>query len=209
VPIIDASVDRYLDDLSAEDDPILRELAEHGRAQAFPYIGPQVGRLLALLTRLVGAREVLELGSGFGYSALWFARALPSGGRVHLTDRSTERLARAREAFGRAGLLDRAVFHEGDALAIFERLPGPFDVVLADLDKSDYPKLPALVKPKLRPGGLLIVDNVLWRGEAAQGEPPSASGRAARELTRLLRTDADYETVILPTRDGVAVARKR
>jgi predicted O-methyltransferase YrrM len=209
LPIIDAAVDRYLDELSAEDDPVLRELAEHGRAQSFPYIGPQVGRLLALLTQLTGARTVLELGSGCGYSALWFARALPPGGRVHLTDRSAERLARAREAFARAGLLDRAELHEGDALAVFARLPGPFDIVLADIDKGDYPRLPALVKPKLRAGGLLVVDNVLWRGEAAADAPPSAAGRAARELNRLLLADPDYETVILPIRDGVAVARKK
>lgn len=209
MPIIDPAVDRYLDDLSAEDHPVLAEMAAHGRAQSFPYIGPQVGRLLALWTRTLGARTVFELGSGFGYSAFWFARALPEGGLVHLTDRSGEKLARARAWFERAGLLDRALFHEGDALAAFDAQPGPFDIVLGDLDKSDYPRLPGLVKPKLRPSGLLIVDNVLWRGEAAAPEPPSESGRAAREFTRVLLADPDYETVVLPIRDGVSVSRRR
>lgn len=208
MPIVSPAVDGYLDDLAAEDHPVLREMAAYGRELSFPYIGPQVGRLLALLTRATGAREILELGSGFGYSAFWFARALPAGGHVHLTDRSPERLERARAWFEEAGLAERAAFHEGDALATFASLAGPFDIVLADIDKSDYPRLPALVKPKLRRGGLLIVDNVLWRGEAAEAEPPSEAGRAARELNRLFRADSDYETVVLPVRDGVSVSRR-
>ena len=116
--IVAPRIEAYLQDLQPESDPILAEMERLAAGRDFPIVGPQVGALLALLTRATGASRVLELGSGFGYSALWFARALPDDGTVQLTDFSAAALDEARTFLDRAGQLTKARFHAGDGLAV-------------------------------------------------------------------------------------------
>ncbi len=175
-------------------------------SRRFPIVGPLVGRLLFLLARSAGARSVFECGSGFGYSACWFARALPPGGRVVLTDGSADNCAAARDFLDRAGLLDRAFIEQGNALQILNRSPGPFDIIFCDIDKRDYPRVHPLMKPRLRPGGLFVCDNMLWSGRVASSEHQDDNTLGVRELTRLLYADAELETTLLPLRDGVSVS---
>jgi len=206
--IVSGKVERYLEGLQPEPDPIRREMEALAARRGFPIVGPQVGQLLALLARTLGARRVLELGSGYGYSALWFARVLPPGGRVHLTDGSEENLARARGFLRRAGVLARARFHHGDALTVAARLAGPFDLVFNDIDKEGYPGVVEPAVRWLRPGGLLITDNALWYGKVA-GRRPDAATRGVQEYNRRVFSHPALESVILPLRDGVAISRKR
>lgn len=194
--------------LEAPHDRILAEMERHAEERNFPYIGPHVGRVLYLLARLTGARRVLEMGSGFGYSAYWFALGMGPGGVVTLTEYSREDSQRAREFFRQGGIEGRGRFLVGDALELVAREPGPFDIILCDIDKRDYPKVPGLVKPKLRAGGLLLVDNMLWSGRVAEPEP-DANTRAIQELARTLYADPDFFTTTLPIRDGVTVSLKR
>jgi predicted O-methyltransferase YrrM len=181
----------------------------YGREQGFPLIGPLVGRLLWMLARTAGAKRVFECGSGYGYSAMWFADAVGPDGEVFLTDGSAENVERARDFLGRAGLADRCRFLEGEAVSLLGETEGPFDVILVDIDKEGYPGSLDVTVGKLRSGGLLVTDNVLWSGRVADEEPDSYATGAIQEHNRLLYAHPDLDTVILPLRDGVAVCRKR
>jgi len=205
--IVDPAVERYLHEIAPESEPILAEMERLGAERDFPLVGPLVGRLLFVLARTQAAASIFELGSGFGYSGLWFAKALDGHGRVILTERDPANVAAAKDFFSRAGLYDRAVFELGDGLEVFERYPGPFDIVFCDLDKKSYPQVFEMALPKLRRGGLLVADNVLWSGRVA-GDDDDESTVAIREFNRLIMGCRDLAATILPLRDGVAIAAK-
>ena len=207
--IVHPEIDRYLHELSNPRDPILREMEVLAAERSFPIVGPQVGRILALLARAIGARRVIELGSGFGYSAYWFARAVGPAGQVVLTETAAENAALAREFLGRGGLADRVRIEVGDALEIIDRIGGQFDVVFNDVDKEQYPRVLERAAAALRPGGLLISDNMLWFGTVLEPRPEQESTRGVQELTRRLYASDEFETVLLPVRDGVTVSLYR
>ncbi len=169
-------------------------------------MGPLVGRLLELCARAVRARRILELGSGFGYSALWLARGLEPDGTLLCVDGSAENAARAAEVFRRAGIAEKVRYEVDDALALLDRTAGPFDLIFNDIDKEQYPAALPKLLPRLRQGGLLLTDNLLWYGRVATEEPAAPSTRAVREYTRLLYASPELLTVILPLRDGVGVS---
>jgi predicted O-methyltransferase YrrM len=204
--IIDPAIDRYLHALASPDDPVLREMELLAAERSFPIVGPQVGALLQLLACASRARRVIELGSGFGYSAYWFARAVGPEGRVTLTDTSADNAAAAERFLRRGGLLDRVRIEVGDALSILERIGGEYDVVFCDIDKERYPEVLEPAAAALRPGGLLICDNMLWFGAVLEHPAREASTRGVKELTRRLYDSPDFRTVLLPLRDGVSVS---
>ena len=207
--IVDPAIERYLHELSNPRDPILREMEVLAAERRFPIVGPVVGRLLHMLTRLVRARRVIELGSGFGYSAYWFARALPPGGTVILTDRDGRQAVEAASFLERGGYADRVRIEVGDALAIIDRVGGEFDIVFNDIDKAEYPRVLDKAAAALRPGGLLISDNMLWFGAVLDEDPSDPATRGVQELTRLLYGSSEFETVLIPLRDGVTVSTYR
>jgi predicted O-methyltransferase YrrM len=173
--------------------------------RGFPIIGPAVGQLCYVMARAIGARKVFECGSGFGYSTWWFSRAVGPDGEVHHTDGSQENSEAARGFLDQAGLAPRVRFHVGDAREILAGAVGPFDVIFNDIDKEGYPDVLPLVREKLRVGGLFITDNMLWSGRIfEEGGEPSTLG--VRELTRLLREARDFDTTLVPIRDGVTVS---
>ncbi|MBI4675136.1 MAG: O-methyltransferase [Chloroflexi bacterium] len=194
----------YLETTLAEEDPILREMGEYGRAQGFPIIGAQAGRMLYFLARAIQAKNVLELGSGFGYSAMWFALAVGLGGKVVMTEGKQSNVDRARDYFARAGLLDRVEFNVGDALTSAGRYRGPFDLVFCDIDKHEYPQALGVAREKLRVGGILIFDNMLWYGRILNQD--DAATRAILQTTRELMHTDDFFTTLVPLRDGLSVS---
>lgn len=204
--IIDPAIDLYLHELASPEDPVLREMELLGAERSFPIVGPQVGRLLYILTAAISARRVIELGSGFGYSAYWFAKAVGTEGEVTLTELSAERAAEAQEFLERGGFGDRVHIEVGDALEIIDRVGGEFDIVFNDVDKERYPQVLDKAAAALRPGGLLISDNMLWFGTVLDDEPAEASTRGVKELTRLLHESPDFRTALIPLRDGVSVS---
>jgi len=206
VNITDPAIDHYLHELASPEDPVLREMEMLGAERSFPIVGPQVGQLLFILAKAVSARRVIELGSGFGYSAYWFARAVGPGGEVILTERSADQAAEAKDFLERGGLLDRVRIEVGDALEILDRVGGEFDVVFNDIDKERYPLVLDRAAAALRPGGLLISDNMLWFGTVLEDPPLDASTQGVRELTRKLYESDDFRTVLIPLRDGVTVS---
>jgi len=184
------------------------KMEEMAKSNGFPIVGPQVGRLLGILARNAGARRILELGSGYGYSALWFARAMPRGGMVLCTDLSQENCDQALAFFREAGLEESIRFHVGDALSFARAQSEPFDIVFNDIDKENYPESIDVALPLLRAGGLFITDNVLWDGKVAAAKTLDATTEAIRRFNSVLMSRDNLETVILPVRDGVAICQK-
>lgn len=206
--LVHKDIDTYLTKLAAHGDPILAEMEAIGAQRDFPIVGPQVGRLLEVVARACNARRVLELGSGFGYSAYWFLRAVGAEGTVLLTEGSEERAKEADEFLTRGGFAGRYRIEVGDGLAIAELLSGPFDIVFCDIDKQDYPQALPVARNLLRVGGLFITDNMLWNGNILTPKADDKTTRGVVELTKALYAAPDFVAALAPVRDGVTIAIK-
>ncbi len=206
--LYDPRIAPFLDGLVPPRPPELQAMEEEARETGFPIIGPAVGHLCYQLTRLIGAREVFELGSGFGYSTAWFARAVREngGGVVHHVVWDDTLSARARAHMRALAHDDLVRYHVGEAVEALERHEGMVDLVFNDIDKQGYPASLAVIERKLRPGGLLIVDNVLWSGRIFDEQDHSAATEGVRELTRRVVADPRWTASVVPLRDGVLVA---
>ena len=204
MPIVDETIEEYLHGLQKSRDPVLIEMEERAEKQGFPIIGPLVGRLCKQLAMSINARDVFELGSGFGYSTWWFAHAVGEGGRVVHTDGDAKKSADAKGYLKQAGLEPRVHFEVGDAIAILKKYPGPFDVVFCDIDKHGYPEALELMRSRVRVGGYIITDNTLWSGRVTQ----PAAKQNADKYNQTAFTAPDLLTTIVPLRDGVAVSLK-
>lgn len=198
-------VHRYLLQVTPDRPPVFQEMEQFAKENKFPIIGPLVGRYLYQMALAVKARQVLELGSGYGYSALWFAMALGRNGHIVMTDHRHENRDCALAFFERAGVPVGHEFRVGDALRIAGRLSGPFDIILNDIDKKDYPRTIELAATRLRKGGLFITDNVIWSGKVADKQRDETTQRII-DFTRQLYNDKRFFTTVLPIRDGLAVA---
>lgn len=205
--IVHPEIENYLSLLAKSSDPVLQEMEGRAGDEDFPIVGPLVGRLLRQLAETSAARRVLELGSGFGYSAYWFAQGLEKESQLILTDWSKENLLQAERYLKRGGQPVALSFLEGDALETLQGLKGDFDIIFNDTQKSRYPEVVPLAAHRLRPGGLLISDNVLWHGRVVAPEPDPDT-QAVLEYNRLIFNDPGLFSVILPLRDGVAVSRR-
>jgi predicted O-methyltransferase YrrM len=209
--IVQGQVEEYLRNLaSSDDEPVLLEMERLATERGFPIIDRLCGRLLELLALCVGARRVFELGSGFGYSAYWFSRAVGPEGEIHLTDTDPDNEAAALDFLKRAGLDEPIQFHVSDALEALAATSGQFDIVYCDIDKGDYPQAWAAGRERVRPGGLYISDNMLWSGRVAgvlEEEDVRPGWTEAIDATnRAIEADPDFRSVIVPLRDGVVAA---
>jgi predicted O-methyltransferase YrrM len=208
---------RFVAAMVPERDDTLREMEAHGEEIGFPTVGPEVGSFLRLVARMIDAERVFEFGSGFGYSAYWFAEALPSDGQIVLTEHDPDELDEARDFLERGGYADRAVFEDGDALETIDRYDGPFDVVLIDCHKSGYPDAFDAVHEKVAEGGVVIADNAMESGiqdfeailDAVEGGDPGEVDEHTRGIVDYLltvREDDAFETVAIPLGEGIAVS---
>jgi caffeoyl-CoA O-methyltransferase len=206
---MDDAVEGYLNELAVIEhgDPVLVAMEERAAERGFPIIGRATGRFVELAARSVGAHRVVELGSGYGYSAYWFTRAVGPGGEVVCTDGDPDNAALAEEYLTAAGLWDRVRYRVGDALTGLAAEPGEFDVIYCDVDKLGYPDCWRAARDRIRVGGLWLCDNVIWNGRVAFAEPdPSGATDAIREVNRLVAEDERYVGSIVPIRDGVQAA---
>ena len=208
--IVDPRVEDYMRSLLTRyDEPVLLEMEAEGKERGFPIIGRLVGVTVELLARSVGAKRVFELGSGFGYSAYWFARAVGPAGEVHGTDGDPANEPKALDYLSRAGLAEPIRWHVGDAVTHLAAAPGEFDVVYNDIDKDGYPAAWMAARERIRVGGLYVCDNVLWSGRVAvrdRDDSRPAYTQAILEHNRLIADDERFVSSIVPTRDGVFVA---
>jgi predicted O-methyltransferase YrrM len=201
-------IDAYLHQLYEDDDPVRWEMEGLARQRRFPIVGPLAGRHLYQLTRMIGAQRVFELGSGYGYSALYFARAVGPGGQVHCTELSTENIHLAEQFLRRAGVWERVTYHRQEAIATLRQVGGVWDIIYNDINKAAYPETIELAYAHLRPGGLFITDNIFWHGRIFQNEA-DADTQGIIEFTRRLMTHPGFFTTFYPARDGLAVALRQ
>jgi len=195
--------------LTRYDEPVLLEMEAEGKERGFPIIGRLVGVTVELLARSVGAERVFELGSGFGYSAYWFSRAVGPSGEVHGTDGDPANEPKALDYLSRAGVAEPIRWHVGDAVTHLGAVEGEFDVVYNDIDKDGYPEAWMAARERIRVGGLYVCDNVLWSGRVAvpdRDDPRPVYTQAILEHNRLIAEDERFISSIVPTRDGVFVA---
>jgi predicted O-methyltransferase YrrM len=205
--ILHPDLESYLMRLLPTRDEILSEMERRAEKMRFPIVGPLVGRLLSQMARMIGARRVFEFGSGFGYSAYWFLKGMEGQGQVVYTDDEEENARWARDFFQRAGLLSRLQVEVGDAMEIIDRQHGSFDIILIDCEKARYPTAFEKAIPRIRKGGLLIADNVLWSGSVVKpSKEPSTIG--IQTYNRRIFADPQLFTTILPLRDGVSISLK-
>jgi predicted O-methyltransferase YrrM len=209
--ILAAPLRDYLADLHRPVNPLIDEIRAEGVAAGLPLVEPETGRLLRSLVHALNARAVLEIGTAIGYSALWMAQALEPGSRLISLELDATRAATARRNIDRAQLADIATVIVGDASRFVHKVAGPFDLIFQDGDKLLYePLLDALIF-HLRPGGVLVSDNVLWDGEVIDGfvqtrRHDEASTEAIRAYNRRLAAEKRLLTTFLPLGDGVALS---
>ena len=198
----------YLENLVPPRPAELAEMEEIAKKLGFPIIGPACGQFCYLAARTLGARSVFELGSGFGYSTAWFARAVREngGGKVHHVVWDEKLSARAKDYLGRMELTDVVEFHMGEAVATLKEHKGPFDVVFNDIDKQGYPASLGVIVDRVRKGGLLITDNMLWSARILDASDTSDATEGVRELTKRVYADQRWIPAIVPLRDGMLVA---
>jgi predicted O-methyltransferase YrrM len=208
--ILEPQTEKYINSLFPARDAVLRGMERYAAKHRVPIVGPACGRVLHQLALLIGAQRVFEMGSAIGYSTLWLARAVGPRGKVFYTDGDPKNAERAQFYLGRAGVLGRVEFLVGDALESLRRTRGQFDLIFNDVSKVQYPEVFRLAVPRLRAGGLLISDNVLWSGRVAQ---PAASDdkatRAIQKFNRLIYRSPQLITTMIPLRDGLAVCLKQ
>ena len=174
-------IERYLEALETTRDAVLLDMERLAAERDFPIVGPLVGRMISLLAQSIGAKRILELGSGYGYSGYWFARALPADGELILTEKDPANSARSQEYFRRGRVGGRVRFLVGDAFEALERLPGDFDLIFNDVDKTQYPTAFHKAIPRLRQGGYFMSDNMLWGGRVvADADHPTTLSRRRR-----------------------------
>lgn len=204
-------VQEYLTSLVPPREPELQKMEEYAEENKFPIIGPVCGYYCYQLARMINAKSVFELGSGYGYSTVWFAKAVKEngGGVVHHTVWDEDL---SKRAAGHLSALDRAdvvKFHVAEAVETLRQTQGPFDIIFNDIDKDAYPESLPVIKEKLRHGGILIIDNMLWSGRIFDTKNHDSSTEAIRRFTRDITTDLDWIVSLIPARDGMIVAHKK
>jgi len=205
---------RYLVEHGTPPDAVQRELIEATRRLgdvAMMQISPEQGAFLTLLARLLDARRALEVGTFTGYSSLCLARGLGDDGQVLTCDVSEEWTRIAREHWEKAGLAERIELRIGPALETLRGLPeeDAWDLGFIDADKPGYPDYYEEILKRLRPGGVVLVDNVLWSGNVVDPAKDDPNTRAIRAFNERVAGDERVEAVMLPIADGLTLARKR
>lgn len=203
--LVDPAIEAYLRDLQPSPDAVLQQMRLSGERRGFPIINVLVGRLCEQLARSIGARRVFELGSGFGYSTAWFARAVGPRGKVIHTETDPGLSEEARGWMAKGRLARRVDFRLGDAVALLRADRRPNDVVFIDIDKEGYPDAWTVARRRVRVGGLVVTDNTLWHGKVARTARDEATA-AVQEYNRRAFSDPAFLSTLMPVRDGVTVS---
>lgn len=205
--ILNHKLEDYIRDLLPIENPVLNEMEQFGIERDFPIIGPLCGQFLRQMAVASQAKTIFEMGSGFGYSAVWFASGMKDDGKIICTDGDENNKARAYGYFQKIGIQDKIDFYVGHAQEILKKYEGPFDIIFNDVDKEQYPETIDLVASRLRKGGLFITDNALWDGEVLNNKGDIYT-EGVKEFNKKLFARSDFATMIIPLRDGLALSVK-
>lgn len=171
--------------------------------------GHYQGRVLSMISKLVNPKNILEIGTYTGYSALCLVEGMQASGELHTIDINEELVDFQRRYFNKSEYGNQIFQHTGNALEIIPNLDTTFDLVFIDADKENYPNYFNIVIDKLHPGGIILSDNVLWSGKILEDlKPDDTATKALLEYNKLLKNDGRVETVVLPIRDGLTISRK-
>ena len=212
--IVPDVIERYLAGLNLAGNDVLDQIARENDTRGLPLVDAEVGALLRVLATAAAATRILEIGTAIGYSGIWLAGALPPDGMLLTMELSEERAREARDNFAKAGLVERVSVIVGDAQLKIAKVSGPFDLIFQDGDKKLYEPLLDRLVGLLRPGGLLVTDNVLWNGEVVPGfagtptQNPEDT-RAIAAYNKRLASHPDLITAVVPLRDGVSISVKK
>jgi caffeoyl-CoA O-methyltransferase len=209
--LVSAEIEAYAEAHSMVESEVCRTLrAETHRQMDCPQmvVGPLEGAFLKMMTQLVQAKRVLEIGMFTGYSALCFAEALPPDGTVTTCEIDEESAALARRYFARSSHGKKITVRMGPALETMRALRGPFDLIFVDADKQNYVNYYRRAKELLAPTGVILIDNVLWDGDVLLQPAPDERTAAIQEVNRVVASDPDVSAVLVTIRDGVLVIRK-
>lgn len=209
--LISPQVSEYLESLVPLREPEMQAMEASGARTGFPIIGPAAGQLCYLVARMLGARRIFELGSGYGYSTAWFAKAVKEngGGEVFHVVWDEELSNQARRHLSALGYGDLVTYQVGEAVQTLREAGGQFDIIFNDIDKKDYPASLPVIESKLRHGGVLLIDNMLWGGRIFNPSDTWEHTEGVREFTRRIKESPDWIPSLVPIRDGVMVAMKR
>jgi len=206
--------DPTLEYCQAHTSPVPAVLAELERATHLRTLSPQMlsgayqGTLLRFLSLMIRPRRILEIGTFTGYATICLAEGLPDDGLLHTIEANDELGRLIGEYLLKAGVAEKVHLHLGDAAAIIPTLEEIFDLVFIDAGKLDYARHYALALAKMRSGGFLLADNVLWDGKVARGDQQDATAQVLRDFNEMVHRDARVENILLPVLDGVLVVRK-
>jgi caffeoyl-CoA O-methyltransferase len=210
-PFAGGALLEYLNGLVPSRPYELEAMEEYARQIQFPIVGAASGHFCYQIARMLGAKRVFELGSGFGYSTAWFARAVHEngGGQVFHVVWDETLSAQARDHLARLGYTDLMQYRVGEAIQTLRATDGPFDLIFNDIDKQGYPAAFPVIAEKLRPGGALLVDNILYHGRIFDPADHATTTEGVREFTRLITSDPGWIASIVPIRDGLLLAYKK
>ncbi len=209
---IDPKIEEYIQKLTTPEDKLLKEL---NRQTHLKMLNPRMisgayqGKLLEFISRMIRPENILEIGTFTGYSTICMAKGLAPGGVIRTIEINDEITGFAESFFRCAGLADKIIQYTGNALDIIEKIDRSFDLIFIDGEKPEYPDYYRLVMPKLKKGGFLLADNVLWNGKVLKEEDSSdPSTSAVVKFNNMVSNDPLMESVIIPVRDGMLIARK-
>lgn len=207
--LIHREIAEYAESFTSEESKTLKELvriSEKELEYTDMLSGPQVGMLLKMLVQISASKRILEIGTFTGYSAISMAGALPEDGMLITLEMNERYRDISKPFFDREPYRQKIKQNIGNALELIPTISGTFDLIFLDADKVSYPSYYEMLKPKLKSGGLLVVDNVLWGGEVLH--PDNEKSRAIHKLNKMIRSDREVEQVMIPLRDGVTIVRK-
>ncbi|MCH7662255.1 MAG: O-methyltransferase [Chloroflexi bacterium] len=201
----------YLDGLVPPRPKEMQKMEAYAKEHGFPIIGPASGYLCYQIARMINAKKIFELGSGYGYSTAWFAKAVVEngGGQVHHVVWDEELSKMAQKHLGELGYTDVIKYTVGEAVQTLRDSEDAYDLIFSDIDKEGYPDSLHVIENKLRSGGVLIVDNLLWNGDIFDKQDRSKATLAIRRFTQMMSESKTWISSIVPIRDGVLVALKK
>ncbi|MEK6221770.1 MAG: O-methyltransferase [Chloroflexota bacterium] len=202
------SLPNFLDSLVPDRSVEMQQMETYAQEHGFPIIGPASGYFCYALAKMIKAKKVFELGSGYGYSTAWFAKAVQEngGGIVHhvVWDENLSQMAKTH--LGNLGYSEIINYTMGEAVETLENTDDTFDLIFNDIDKQAYPDSLAVIENKIRPGGILVVDNMLWSGKMLDESHQDPNTKSIRKFINLITTSNKWVANLIPIRDGLMVA---
>ena len=209
---LDKEMDRYVEDNASQEPAILKKLRKETyqkTTQPHMISGYLQGRLLSILSHIISPKNVLEIGTFTGYAALSIAEGLPKDGKIYTIDKNEDLSYIPKKYFAESDYKDQIEFIIGDAKEEIKKLDKIWDLIFIDADKESYLEYLKLIKPNLRSGSIILIDNVLWYGKVLENNPKDKQTEQIKLVNKIVTEDPDFENLILPLRDGLHLIRKK